>query len=102
MSRQLKAQGQTVGLLGFIDPASPGDHRLVRSAIGRFGSLIRASQEKQLEWFLRYIYLRIASYKSKVQDAARRMSSESENRKTTYYKNAPIHPKFHPCFPPVH
>jgi amino acid adenylation domain-containing protein len=101
MARQLQAQGQTVELLALIDPASPGDHRLVRSAIGRFGSLIRASQEKQLEWFLRYIYLRIASYRSKVQAAARRLSSESENRKAAYYKKGPIHAKFDPVFPTV-
>jgi len=101
MARQLQAQGQTVELLALIDPASPGDHRLVRSAIGRFGSLIRASQEKQLEWFLRYIYLRIASYRSKVQDAARRLSSKSENRKAAYYKKGPIHAKFDPVFPTV-
>jgi thioesterase domain-containing protein len=101
MARQLQAQGQTVELLALIDPASPGDHRLVRSAIGRFGSLIRASQEKQLEWFLRYIYLRIASYRSKVQAAVRRLSSESENRKAAYYKKGPIHAKFDPVFPTV-
>ena len=77
MARQLHAQGQVVELLALIDPASPGDHRLVRNALYRFGTLTGISLEKQLELFLRYIYVRIVSYRNKVKHAAWLLSLES-------------------------
>jgi thioesterase domain-containing protein len=86
MARQLLAQGQTVELLALIDPASPGDHRLIRGAISRFGILSRASQERQLEWFLLYLYLRIASYRSKVQEAAGRLYGSKDSSGRSKFK----------------
>ncbi len=63
MARQLQGQGQRVDLLVLIDPAEHFDlHRLVRHVISRVGNLLRLSQEKQLECFLRmrhmYKYVR--------------------------------------------
>lgn len=82
MAHQLQAQGQTVELLALIDPASPGDHHFIRSTITHLGNLMHASQEKQLELFLRYIFLRIPSYGTKVRDIARRSDKKDENRQT--------------------
>lgn len=98
MARQLEAQGQAVELLALIDPASPGDHSKVHSAITRFGSLLHISQEKQLELFLRYIYLRIASYRNRVKNAARGLNGEPENKRTT---GGPERSKIARLFPTV-
>jgi thioesterase domain-containing protein len=67
MARQLHAQGQMVDLLVLIDPALPASHGLIRGAIHRYGSLLHLDQGQQLNWFLRYIYLRISAYRKKVQ-----------------------------------
>jgi acyl carrier protein len=54
MARQLSAEGQKVNLLVLIDPAySPIVHKIVRGLISGIGKLLRLSQEKQLECFLR-------------------------------------------------
>jgi hypothetical protein len=98
MARQLQAQGQAVELLALIDPAFPGDHSLVRSVIHRLGTIARISQEKQLELFLRYIYLRIASYSIKVKNAAWGLSLESKNRQA---KKGPVRSKIDSLFPSV-
>ncbi len=63
MARQLHVQGQKVDLLVLIDPAYPSAlHAVVRSVVSRICGLMRLSQEKPLEWFLRlrhvYKYLR--------------------------------------------
>ena len=68
MARQLQAQGQRVDLLALIDPAAPGQHRVVRNYIGRFGKFMHLSEEKQVNLFLWYIYLRIPAYRHKVQN----------------------------------
>jgi thioesterase domain-containing protein len=66
MARQLHAQGQMVDLLVLIDPALPGSHRSLRGAIKRYSPLLRLDQGKQLDWFLRFLYLRIPAYRRKV------------------------------------
>ncbi len=56
MARQLHAEGQRVDLLVLMDPVTlvyPARLRLLRSAISRFGDLIRLGRDKQLDWFLR-------------------------------------------------
>jgi len=63
MARQLHAEGQTIDLLVLIDPAYPYVlHALAHVVISYVGDLLRLSQEKQLEYFLRlrhiYKYLR--------------------------------------------
>lgn len=63
MARQLRAEGQRVDLLVLIEPAySPVLHALAHSVIHRFGNMLRLSQEKQVEYFLRlrhtYKYMR--------------------------------------------
>lgn len=68
MARQLKAQGQKVDLLALIDPAAPRQHKVVRDFIGRFSKVVHLSEEKQVNLFLRYIYLRIPAYRHKVQN----------------------------------
>src|SRR5256714_1154199 len=66
MARQLHAQGQVVNLLALMDPALPGSHRSLRGAINRFSTVLRLDQGKQLDWFLRVLYLRIPAYRKKV------------------------------------
>ncbi len=70
IARQLQAAGQQVDLLVLIDPADPRAHRNMRKALNRAGKLLHLSQQSQLNWFLRYLYLRISSYRSKVQETA--------------------------------
>ena len=54
MARQLHAQGQQVDCLVLIEPAYPPLlHKLARGLINRVGNLLRLSQQKQLEYFLR-------------------------------------------------
>jgi thioesterase domain-containing protein len=68
MARQLQAQEQRVDLLALIDPAAPRQHKVVRDFIGRFSKVVHLSEEKQVNLFLRYIYLRIPAYRHKVQN----------------------------------
>ena len=61
IARQLHAQRQTVDLLVLMDPgttiamdsAASALDRLSRIAISHFGKLVRLSQDKQLDWFIR-------------------------------------------------
>ena len=54
MARQLHAQGQQVDRLILIEPAYPPLlHALARGLIPRVGNLLRLSQRKQLDYFLR-------------------------------------------------
>lgn len=69
IARQLHAAGEKVEMLALIDPATPAPHGSVRAIIKGVGKLLRLGEDKQLEWFLRYIYLRIPSYRKKVQNA---------------------------------
>ncbi len=69
IARQLHAVGQKVDLLVLIDPATPHAHRSLRKVISRFGSLMHMNQNTQLNWFLRYLYWKIPSYRTKVQES---------------------------------
>jgi len=62
MARQLHAQGQTVDLLVLMDPDSPAPYKWERRIIIGLGNLLRLSQEKQVDWFLSYRYLRLSFY----------------------------------------
>ncbi len=76
IARQLHAQGQKVEFLALIDPATPAQHKWVRRAIGSFGKLIRLGEDKQLDWFLWYLYMRIPAYRNKVKNS--KISSNTE------------------------
>ncbi len=83
MARQLQAEGQVVDLLVAIDMATPTPHKYVRRALSRIGGVLRLGQDKQLDWFLRYIYTRIPSYRTKVNDSipSRNVEDESMQRR---------------------
>lgn len=70
MARQLHAQGQKVDLLVLIDPAAPYAHRLNRDILNRLGNLLRLGEDKQVNVFLRYIYMRLPSFRRAVQELA--------------------------------
>jgi hypothetical protein len=60
MARQLHAAGQTVDLLVLMDPIYLGyrtRRRLLRGVINRFGNLVGLGPDKQLDWFLRLLYV---------------------------------------------
>jgi hypothetical protein len=60
MARQLHAAGQAVDLLVLMDPMYLGYHtgrRLLRVVISRLGELVGYGQDKQLDWFLRLLYV---------------------------------------------
>ena len=65
MARQLQAIGQTVNLLLLVDPAIPAMHKAVRERITRVGTRLNIGTEQQVDWFLRYIYLRIPYFRRK-------------------------------------
>src|SRR5207245_5214986 len=69
MARQLHTAGQKVDLLVLIDPATHHAHRSLRQAIIRLGSVLHLNQNTQLNWFLRYLYWKIPSYRTKVQES---------------------------------
>src|SRR6266516_4756095 len=61
MARQLHAQGQTVDLLVLMDSDAPAPkYKWDRRIIVGLGNLLRLSQEKQVDWFLAYRYLRLS------------------------------------------
>ena len=62
MARQLHAQGQSVDLLVLMDPDPPAPQKWERRIIVGLGKLLRHSQEKQVDWFLSYRYLRLSFY----------------------------------------
>ncbi len=60
MARQLHAAGQTLDLLVLIDPMYLGyrtQRKLLRGVISRFGDLMGLGPDKQLDWFLRLLYV---------------------------------------------
>ena len=97
MARQLHAQGQVVNLLVLIDPALAGCHRSLRGAINRFSTLLRLDQGKQLDWFLRVLYLRIAAYRRKVQISIDERSELRRKQNQTF----PVRSRFDKMFPPA-
>ena len=70
MARQLRAAGEAVDLLVLIDPATIERTGPLHRILDRLGSLLRLKQNLLLNWFLRYLYLRIPSYRRKVQETA--------------------------------
>ncbi|MFL5700223.1 MAG: non-ribosomal peptide synthetase [Ktedonobacteraceae bacterium] len=97
MARQLHAQGQMVNLLALIDPALAGSHRSLRGAINRFSTLLRLDQGKQLDCFLRVLYLRIAAYRKKVQISIEERSELRRKQDKTF----PVLSRFDRIFPPA-
>lgn len=81
MARQLHAAGQRVDLLVLIDPADYRSHRPMHRTFNRVGEMLRINQNIQLNWFLRYLYLRIPSYRSKVQETAPKAIKQVRNRR---------------------
>ncbi len=65
MARQLQAAGAVVALLLLVDPAVPTPHKVVRENILRAGKLLRLSEEQQVDWFLRYLYLRMPHFRER-------------------------------------
>ncbi len=63
MARQLRAEGQAVDLLVLMDADAPtASQKRDRRIISGFGKLLRRNQEKQVDWFLSYRYLRLSFY----------------------------------------
>ncbi|HVB22530.1 MAG TPA: amino acid adenylation domain-containing protein [Ktedonobacteraceae bacterium] len=69
MARQLDAVGQTVNLLLLVDPAIPEAQKAIRKQITRFGTMLNIGTEQQVDWFLRYIYMRIPYFRRKFKGA---------------------------------
>ena len=60
MARQLHAAGQTVDLLVLMDPMYLGyrtQRKLLRGVIRCVGDMMGYGQDKQLDWFLRLLYV---------------------------------------------
>ncbi len=52
MARQLRNQGERVGLALLIDPMVVGDHRRMKRMIQAAGKMLRLNERRQLYWFL--------------------------------------------------
>ena len=65
MARQLAATGQTVALLLLVDPAMPTSHKKVREYITRIGATLKLSKAAQVDWFLRYLYVRMPHFRER-------------------------------------
>ena len=83
MARQLYAAGQAVDLLVAMDIATPYSHRLIRKIISRIGDLIGLGQDKQVDLFLRYIYLRIPSFRKRTTESAGLKTAKQTERKNS-------------------
>ncbi len=70
MARQLHAVGQTVALLFAVDMGTPSSYRLIRTIITRYGKLLGLRREQQVNWFLRYVYLRVPSFRKRTQEVS--------------------------------
>ena len=60
MARQIQAEGQAVDLLVLMDPEYliyPASFRWYRAAFNQLGRVLRLSQDKQLDWYLRLKHL---------------------------------------------
>lgn len=77
MARQLHAAGQRVDALVMLDPDSPTHHKLLRTVIGKVFRLLGLGQDKQLDVFLKYIYVRIPSYRQKVDEFKRLQNGDA-------------------------
>jgi hypothetical protein len=75
MGRQLHAAGHLVDLLVAFDMAMPYAHRSVRKIMSRLGRLIGWGEDRQADWFLRYLYVRIPSFRKKVQESPEAQST---------------------------
>ncbi len=99
MARQLHAAGQAVDLLVLMDSMYLGyrtRRRLLRGVISRLGGLLGLGQDKQLDWFLRllyvcrplqyvyirlqYVYILLRSAGSRPQDSGRLIAGELISR----------------------
>ncbi len=86
MAWQLHTQGQMVDLLVLMDPDAPALHKWDRLIIASLGTLLRTHQEKQIDWFLLYRYLRLSFYywhsnKLKQRKIVKQEGSKLERRK---------------------
>jgi amino acid adenylation domain-containing protein len=70
MARQLHMQGQKVDLLALIDPATPAPHKFIRQALKSLAIVTRSGRSRQLDWFLRYLYLRMPYFRNRFVDGA--------------------------------
>lgn len=65
MARQLQAAGQEIALLLLVDPAIPRAHRKVYEYITRYGGKLRLSKAAQVDWFLRYLYVKMPHFRKR-------------------------------------
>ncbi len=86
MARQLHVVGQQVELLFMIDPADPSPHLRLRKVLNRLGTVLHLNQNIQFNWFLRYLYLRRPSYRSKVQATAQKAMQQAGQKPSPLLK----------------
>jgi amino acid adenylation domain-containing protein len=93
IARQLHAKGQKVDFLALIDPATPAPHKWIRRAISTVGKLTHAGEDKQLDWFLWYLYMRIPAYRNKVKNSIISSSAEQNGSRPGQAKAGSIRSK---------
>ncbi len=101
MARQLHAKGQTVALLVALDMGTPFSFRLTRAIITRCGKLLRLGQEQQVNWFLRYIYLRVPSFRKRTQEAAGMKTTDQTASQSKAGRRSLVHWVRQALFPSV-
>lgn len=88
IARQLRAEGQEIDLLIAIDIATPTPHKYVRRAMSFVGRLLHQGEDKQLNWFLRYVYARIPSFKIKVDNSLAEKSVKDDSNNSGVDENS--------------
>nr|HET6903710.1 amino acid adenylation domain-containing protein [Ktedonobacteraceae bacterium] len=101
MARQLHAGGQTVALLVALDMGTPSSYRLTRAIFTRCGKLLGLGAEQQLNWFLRYVYLRVPSFRKRTQEAAEGNMIEQAASESKAGRKGLLHRLRHAWFPSV-
>jgi len=101
MARQLHAAGQRVDLLVTIDIGTPSAYKLTRGIINRLGKLIRLDEKKQVDLFLRFIYMKIPSFRRKVQKEATLEGARQIESGRTHGKAGFALPRLTSIFPPI-
>lgn len=106
MARQLHAEGQKVDLLVMLDPEPPAARvrlKVTRGLIALFGSLIRLSQAKQLDWFLwvqhLYKYLRYPQWRAKLNEHLENVKQVEHGHRSG--KRSFALPRLDAIFPPT-
>ncbi len=96
MAKQLHEQGEKVELLVLIDPTTPHYYQKIRRALHFVGKISAMNKSAQLDWFLRYIYIRSPHFRRRFIKGSPLMEEETvgpmtelDKEKLAQFKHVP-------------